>query len=321
MLRQELSGLRAVPIRVIFAIVLAGVLSGGASKAMSADQLRSDWTGLHIAGAKRGYVDSPMGQVHYWRAAPARSNAIPIVLIHQTPWFGVLFAKAMPLLAELGYDVIALDTPGFGLSDVPKTPPDVEDYADNMMPVLSGLGVERAAIVGHHTGASIAASFAQRHPELTACAVLHGPPLYTAEERQQRLSGVEGHAMPLAEDGSHFTDRWARVRGLFSPDASLESVQWSVMGWYLAGPEEWYGHRAAFSFDMETALKNVSAPTLIVSNTGDSIHEAAARVLKVRPDFEYTEFESGKTTHVIFDDPGPWVTVIDTFIRRRCKTG
>lgn len=291
---------------------------GSSSNTGLADEAGSGWSGVHVEGVRRGYADTPMGQVHYWRSAPADAKAVPIVLIHQTPWFGILFGKAMPVLSRMGFDVIAVDTPGFGLSDVPVAPPDVEDYADNIPPVLDALGLTRVAIVGHHTGASIAASFAERHSDRTACMVLHGPPLYTAEERQERMSGVEGHEMPLAEDGSHFTERWKRVSGLFSPDATPESVQWSVMGWYLAGPQEWYGHRAAFSFDMASALKSVSVPTLIVSNTGDSLHAVTQRVRELRPDFDYVEFESGKTTHIIYDEPEPWARTVAGFVSESC---
>ena len=291
----------------------------GSSKTASADATNGGWSGLHIEGARRGYADTPMGQVHYWRTAPEDPKAIPLVLIHQTPWFGILYGTAMPVLSEMGFDVIALDTPGFGLSDIPAAPPELEDYADNILPVLELLGLDRVAIVGHHTGASIAASFAERHPDRTACMVLHGPPLYTGEERQQRLKGVEGHEMPLAADGSHFTEHWQRVSGLFSPDATPESVQWSVFGWYLAGPKEWYGHRAAFSFDMSATLQNISVPSLIVSNTGDSLHTATQRVLELRPDFEYVEFESGKTTHIIYDEPEPWSRAIAAFVDKSCS--
>jgi len=115
--------------------------------------------------ATKGYADTPLGQVHYWRAGP--KDGLPILLLHQTPWLGVQYAKVLPLLAAAGLNAIAVDTPGYGLSDLPDHQPSIEEYADNLTHVLTALSLSKAAVAGHHTGASIAAAFAHRHPSHT----------------------------------------------------------------------------------------------------------------------------------------------------------
>ncbi|MBL8629457.1 MAG: alpha/beta hydrolase [Rhodospirillaceae bacterium] len=280
------------------------------------DASNPGWDGLHVIQGPRGYVMTPMGQVHY----SALGDGIPVLLLHQTPWFGVQYAKAQPLLAKQGLRTIAPDTPGFGMSDLPDHPPTAEEYADNVVAVMDQLGIKRAAIVGHHTGATLAAATAAKHPDRVSCVVLHGVPLYTADERADRLKNQLHPNIDILPDGSHIQTRWKRVDETISrKTAEPESVQWSVLSFYLAGQHEWYGHQAAFTFDMEVALKSIKAPTLVLSNTADSIHAAAARALKLRPDFAYHEFQGGNS-HMMYDDPAPWAAAVGAFITSKCKT-
>ena len=65
-----------------------------------------------LPGERRCYIDGPDGQVHY-RTLGAGA---PIVLIHQAPWGSIQYRAAMPVLAAAGYQVIAPDLPGHGMS-------------------------------------------------------------------------------------------------------------------------------------------------------------------------------------------------------------
>jgi pimeloyl-ACP methyl ester carboxylesterase len=251
-----------------------------------------------------------MGQVHY----VTDGTGPPIVLLHQSPWFGVQYAKVQPLIAAAGFQAIAIDTPGFGRSDLPDHPPSAEEYADNVVLVLDHLKLDRAIVVGHHTGASLAAAFAARHPGRTRGLIMHGLPLYTAEERADRIKTQLHPDTDVYADGSHFAERWRRLQEQFAKGATPESIQWSVLAFLLAGKTEWYGHRAAFSFDMEAALRAVKAPTLVMSNTGDTIHAGAARARVMRPDFGYHEFAGGNS-HMMYDDPQPWAAAVIAFAR------
>ena len=102
---------------------------------------------------QRGYVETSVGLVHYRR----RGTGSPVVLLHQTAWNSVQYRRVMPLLAAAGLQAIALDTPGYGMSDTPEAPPSVPGYAELIAEAMSGLGLSTAAVVGHHTGAPMAA--------------------------------------------------------------------------------------------------------------------------------------------------------------------
>lgn len=254
----------------------------------------------------RGYVDTPIGQVHYREEGTGPA----LVLLHQTAWSSIQFRNVIAPLAQRGLRIIAIDTPGYGMSDTPPRQPEIPDYADVLRHVFDGLGLKAASIAAHHTGVSIAIAFAARNPERVTRLMLHGVPLYTPEERAERLARPHYDQTPQA-DGSHLQKRF-QMSLKASPGASLEAAHWSTVLLFWAGPLEWYGHHAAFSYDAAPDLMRIKAPTLIMSNTGDSLHVVLDRVRKMRPDFSYATIEGG-TYHIIYDEPGPWAKLVGDF--------
>jgi pimeloyl-ACP methyl ester carboxylesterase len=116
-------------------------------------------------------------------------------------------------------------------------------------------------------------------------------------------------------DGSHLSDRFAFIRDAITKGtAEAESMTWSVLSFFLAGETEHYGHVAAFSYDMEPAIREITTPTLLISHTADTLHAAAGRIREMRPDFQYQEFEGGNS-HIIYDDPEPWAAVAIAFVK------
>lgn len=289
---------------------LVALAAAGTGSSITRATQASGWAGLPVMGGRKGYADTPMGQVHYRDFG----EGMPILLLHQTPWFSIQYAKVQPLLAAAGFRSIAVDTPGFGFSDLPAEQPSIEGYADTLPYVLETLGVDQAAVAGFHTGASIAAAFAHRHSKRVNCLILDGAPLYTEQEREQRLSRPHWDQSPHP-DGSHLSKRFEFIRDVITKNtAELESINWSVLSFFMAGETEHFGHVAAFNYDMAPAIYDMTIPTLIISHTGDSLHFVADRIRKMRPDFAYREFEGGNSG-VIYDDPEPWAEVVTEFLR------
>jgi len=99
---------------------------------------------------RRGYADAPNGQIHYAEAGTGPA----IVLLHQVASSAAMFERSAPTLAAR-YRTVAIDAPGFGLSDPPRTPGDLHEFSDAVIAVLDSLEIESAHVVGFHTGASI----------------------------------------------------------------------------------------------------------------------------------------------------------------------
>jgi pimeloyl-ACP methyl ester carboxylesterase len=295
--------------RELIGLLAAALPAVGLSITAVAAETRG-WNGLHVSGGRKGYADTPMGQVHY----RVMGEGTPLLLLHQTPWFSVQYAKVQPLLAAANIQSIAIDTPGYGFSDLPASQPTIEDYANSLPFVLDALGIERAGVAGFHTGAAIGAAFAHHHSERTAFLIMDGAPLYTEAEREKRLSKAHWDQTPKP-DGSHLSNRFAYIRDLVGADtATNESINWSVLSFTMAGEAEHYGHVAAYSYDMAPAIKAINVPTLIISRTTDSLHAAAQRILTMRSDFQYHEFAGGNSQS-IYNDPEPWAEVVVDFVR------
>ncbi|MEQ8508726.1 MAG: alpha/beta fold hydrolase [Rhodospirillaceae bacterium] len=251
---------------------------------------------------KKYYIDGPMGQVHVREFGD--HQAPPIVLLHQTAWSSLQFKNAMPYLVEHGLRCIAVDTPGFGMSDGPDTPPTVQDYAESLAVTLDALNIEQTIMLGHHTGASIATAYAINHPDKLVKLLLHGVPIYSEEARAERLAKPHFDQTPR-EDGSHLTDRWALANSVSGGSATPEAIHWSLVQFFWAGPKEWFGHHAAFKYDMEKDYQSLEVPTVILSNSGDVLHKKMPYLRELRPDFRYTEIEGG-TFHIIFEEAERW---------------
>lgn len=257
---------------------------------------------------RRGYVDGPFGQIHYRIAG----DGVPLILSHQSPSSSDMFRAAYAPLAARGLMVIGVDTPGFGESDVPPPRPGIVDYAKAFAPVLDRFNLKSAAFLGHHTGAANVTAFAFRHPERVSKLILNGPPVYTAAERAERASRPAG-PIPPESDGSHLARRFQGRVAVTKGWTRIDAMHANFMQTLWAGDTFWYGHKAAYDYDMESEYKALKVPTLILTNTTDDLYEVTKRAHAMRPDMAYVELTGG--THDIVDEqPETWSAAVAKFV-------
>ena len=106
--------------------------------------------------------------------APAESLVVtisgtgqPVVFLPGLFGSGYSYRHVMGLLDEVGVQSIAIEPLGMGSSSRPEN----ADYSltaqsERVAIVLDSLGIDRAILVGHSQGASIAMRLAYRHPEM-----------------------------------------------------------------------------------------------------------------------------------------------------------
>jgi pimeloyl-ACP methyl ester carboxylesterase len=111
-----------------------------------------------------------------------------VVLLHGFPELAHSWRHQLPALAAAGYRAVAPDLRGYGDSDAPT---EVADYAfaklvGDIAGLIRALGAERAHVVGHDWGGSIAWALAARAPHLVrSLTILNSPhPVASAETRQ-----------------------------------------------------------------------------------------------------------------------------------------
>ncbi len=210
---------------------------------------------------QRRFFDSPLGHVHYVQDGPADGR--PLILMHQTPRSVDEYADVLPLLAGR-LRVIAFDNPGYGCSDRPLTQPTIADYASVALALMDHLGLERATLGGHHTGAIVAVEAAAAYPERVEGLVLSGPVYMDAESRRE-LSAIFKQWYVQA-DGSHLTEKWSRFRS-WTDDPAL--AQRCLVDLLRAGETSEFGHFAVAAYHMEDRLPRVRAPALVLFGQRD----------------------------------------------------
>jgi pimeloyl-ACP methyl ester carboxylesterase len=195
----------------------------------------------------------------------------PVVLLHQTPRSWDEYRDVLPLLTAGGYAPVAFDTPGFGASDALDGEPTIERWAAAVHEGLDALGIERAAVVGHHTGGVIAVEVAAQRPQRVTALVLSSTPLTDAAYRAAPPdesgvdTGVEG-------------DELRRSRADFYPRDRPDLLDRYVADALRAGPLARAGHHIVAAYDMDATLEALTMPVLLIGATEDAFaHPQLAR--------------------------------------------
>mgnify|MGYP001546923524 CR=1 FL=1 len=156
----------------------------------------------------RGALSIDGRAVHYRRAGTPGAPAV--LLLHGSPESASALHGVAAALEDR-FDVIAIDTPGNGLSaPLGHDEPDSEAFARHALSVLDAFGIERAGLYGFHTGAGTAMSAALIAPERVSALALDGYAVWMPAEREALLAQYCVVYEPVW-DGSHLARIWARL--------------------------------------------------------------------------------------------------------------
>jgi len=173
------------------------------------------------AGVTRHYRQGRFGQLHYRLAMPQAISAgqkikkPALLCLHPTSNSSRIYNQ---LLAQLGCDriVIAIDTPGFGLSDPLPFQPSIADYSAYIAELIAELAKEldfqQLDLLGYHAGSKIAVTLARQQPNLVRRLALISTPIYTKEElaEQQKLLDTP-LTNPWPTDGTPLKNAWQTI--------------------------------------------------------------------------------------------------------------
>ena len=229
----------------------------------------------------RGYVDSDWGQVHYRSAG--RDGPVAVFL-HESPLSSVAYQAALPHLGG-SLRAFALDTPGYGQSDPPPSEGfEIPDYAGVLLRAIDGLGIERFAVAGVHTGASLALELGlQAGADRVTCAVLTGVPLMSEARRREFLASWSPPMAPAA-DGSHLSWAWQRYQRIWGADSAADVL--NVGATQILNVLERYewAYNAAFHYDPEPRLPLLECPTLLLDAEHDIFADKDEPAAALLPD-------------------------------------
>lgn len=122
------------------------------------------------------FVAANGARFHVTVSGPDDRDTPLVVLLHGVPQFWWAWRHQIPVLADAGYQVAAMDVRGTGSSDKPPQGYDVPTLAADVAGVVRSLGASRAVVVGNGTGGEIAWAMAALQPDVTrAVAALAAP--------------------------------------------------------------------------------------------------------------------------------------------------
>lgn len=259
--------------------------------------------------AKRGYVDTPEGQIHY----QTQGEGEPLLLLHQACLSSEEYFLVIPILGKR-YRVLALDLPAHGYSDAPERRFDIEDYARNVIHFFDGLGIDSAHIAGHHTGASITTEVAAAYPDRVRKIVLSGCPVYNAAVRGEHHKSppAKFKYMEIAEDGSYLTRVWETEKGKSEPNPRIWHRM--VVSHLLVGEKDQDTHLAVMAYDIEKRLPLIKCPALVLSGDRDVFYNKLGYTQSLIPNAEQAILKGGYLRPAL-DQPEEFSEMVLQFLK------
>lgn len=217
-----------------------------------------------LPAVHRRFVETASGTIHIATAGAG----FPLLLLHQTPRSWDEFRDVIPLLAQK-FKVIAMDTIGFGDScRLPMAEHSIERWARVSFELLDALGIQQAAVAGHHTGAVTAMEMAASQPQRISALVLSSCPLNDAARRAAHAGRRTIDEVERATDGKHLTELWSR-RQPYYPAGNIELMERYIVDAVKAGDMASHGHHVVSHYMMEERLPLLASPTLLIQATDD----------------------------------------------------
>lgn len=186
-----------------------------------------------------------------------------VVLIHGGCMSHRIWESQVNALLNDGFRVVTLDLRGHGNSDKPVSPYTAKMYADDLEIVVESLGIDSFTLLGWSLGATIAITFAEKHPDRLDRIVLVSSAIFA------RIAAVASNEtvnpdLPLAKMLDN--QRVDRPRGMKK----------FVAGMFSSEPDEWMLHWI-WSIAMQTPMR-VALKTLEIYR--DPNHEALYETLR-----------------------------------------
>lgn len=256
---------------------------------------------------ERGLVPTPEGYVHL-RTTPG--DGPDVLLLHQVPASGRLWLPVMRSLAPL--PCVAPDMLNLGESDATSRPLSLAEHARLLWDAVQEARPGPKVVVGHHTGAALAAVMAAEHPGDVVGLGLIGYPAYF--DWRTRLSKFERlNPVPATPDG--VADVWRFIARAFADDADPDLVFDAFADRVRAGRVWYEGYAALWNADLAAVLaaaRRPGRPTVVVAPDRDPLSELASEVGEIL-DAPVARIPGG--TFVLTEDPAPLAAAV-TDLRR-----
>jgi pimeloyl-ACP methyl ester carboxylesterase len=236
----------------------------------------------------KGYINTKNCQVHFYESGTGKT----ILLLHPTP-NAQFFLKTIPYLANK-YNVISIDTPGYGNSSRPNSPfTSLEEYASEIMSFIKIKKLKSVTLVGHMTGAVTALATAIKGEGYIDQLILGE--LIDWSKNSKPHSHHDNKFLEPMNDGSHLLSIWHKYADMFSK-LDMIDIQSRFLTEFLAeygsslyplnNNENSSSHKlfnwqdstpkTMFNYNVSKALREIAIPTLLLCGNASKLRSGAS---------------------------------------------
>lgn len=246
------------------------------------------------------------GRVHYYDTGGKNKKAL--VLIHGWTCNADFWTASMG--AFPGYRVIAIDLPGHGQSDKPKTNYSMEYFAKSIDAVLKAAKVTQAVLVGHSMGTPVIRQFYRIYPQETLGLVIVDGPVKPYAPRNQ----METFLTPLRTNYKENATKM--IDGMVTP-VKTDSLKKTIRDGMLATPD-YVGISAMYGMidDAIWTDDQIKVPVLAILN-GDRPWPPNTKdtFTSVAPNLEFQSW-TGVSHFLMMEKPKEFNDAVRNFITK-----
>lgn len=269
---------------------------------------------------RRSYVDLAHGQVHV-RTAGSPSDPV-VLLLHQVPSSSAMFEALLEPLAARGLRPVAIDLPGYGMSDpLPVSAPELSDYAGVVREVLGALAgpSAHAVVFGHHTGGDVALTLAATYSEVTDAVALWG----FADMAEADLRWLADEPAPVLDATylAHVTAWWHQRLPHLTPGADEHVIVRALGEYVAAGVHQPDGHNAVGRTDHLALLRSAKVPVLFLTGSREMLDEVTRAAHAAHPDLADLVVLGDAGMDVVDDHPDLVADTLARFFRADAQAG
>jgi len=181
-------------------------------------------------------------------------NAPSVVFLHHGLGSTYAWKNQIPDFFAAGYEIFAYDRWGYGLSDPREkfSMPTFEEDIDDLYVLMGEFIGQKAILIGHSDGATIALYFAIRYPERVVSLITIAAHAYVEETMGPGIA-------KLKWSYEHDPAFRKGLQAIHGDKADRVFYNW-YNGWHNPDVMDW---------DMRPELKSISCPTLVIQGAED----------------------------------------------------
>jgi len=215
-----------------------------------------------VAVWQSGDIEVSGLRLHYTRTGGDKPQ---VVLAHGFSDDGLCWTPVTELL-EGDYDVIMVDARGHGRSEGPEHGYGLEDMASDLGTVITALGLQKPAVLGHSMGGATALVLAGAYPELPGAILIE----------DAGMLNLTVPKTPADQERRAQMRAWITELKRETREEMIAEQRIASPGWSEAELGPWADAKLRFSFnalnrlgvaavDWQATLRRVSCPALLIT--------------------------------------------------------